>query len=108
MSDQTKHTWDEEYDVVVVGSGNGALTSAIAAHDGGASVLIIEKGDRFGGSSASSGGGVWVPNNRYAKAAAAQDSPDEARAYLEHVSPDGKIKPELIETYVTRAPEMID
>lgn len=108
MSDQTKHTWDEEYDVVVVGSGNGALTSAIAAHDGGASVLIIEKGDCFGGSSASSGGGVWVPNNRYAKAAAAQDSIDDARDYLEHVSPDGKINPELIETYITRAPEMIN
>lgn len=108
MPADTEVQWDEEYDVVVVGSGNGALTSAIAAHDGGASVLVIEKSDCFGGSSASSGGGVWVPNNRYAKAAGAQDSLDEAREYLNHVSPPGKIKPELIETYVTRAPEMID
>jgi len=108
MPDQRNTKWDEEYDVVVVGSGNGALTSAIAAHDGGARVLVIEKSDCFGGSSASSGGGVWVPNNRYAKAAGAQDSLGEARDYLHHVSPAGKIKPELIETYVTRAPEMVE
>ena len=35
--------WDYEYDVVVVGSGNGALTSALCAHDGGAKTLVIEK-----------------------------------------------------------------
>ncbi len=104
----TDDSWDEVFDVVVVGSGNGALTAAIAAHDGGASVLVIEKGDRFGGTSASSGGGVWVPNNRYARKAGVEDSPDEARAYLQAVSPEGKIKPELLETYVTRSPEMID
>ena len=70
----TENQWDEEFDVVVVGSGNGALTAAITAHDGGANVLVIEKGDRFGGTSASSGGGVWIPNNRYAKAAGAEES----------------------------------
>ena len=108
MQGQDAAHWDEEFDVVVVGTGNGALTSAIVAHDGGAKVLIIEKSTKFGGSSASSGGGVWVPNNRYAKAAGADDSADDARAYLEHVSPEGKINPELIETYIQRAPEMID
>jgi 3-oxosteroid 1-dehydrogenase len=108
MPSESTQTWDEEFDVVVIGSGNGALTSAILAHDGGAKVLVIEKSERFGGSSASSGGGVWVPNNRYAKAAGADDSIDDARAYLDYVSPEGKIKPELIETYVQRAPEMID
>ena len=100
--------WDEEYDVVVVGSGNGALTAALVAHDGEAKVLVIEKGDQFGGTSASSGGGVWIPNNRYAREAGAEDSLDEARAYLQAVSPEGKINPELLETYVTRGPEMID
>ena len=58
--------WEFEYDVVVVGSGNGALTSALCAHDGGAKVLVIEKSSQLGGTSASSGGGVWIPNNRYA------------------------------------------
>ena len=91
MSEQQ---WDENYDVVVVGSGNGALTAAVRAHDGGAKVLIVEKCATFGGTSASSGGGVWIPNNRYAKASGAPDSKEEARAYLEHVSPEGKIKPD--------------
>ena len=47
---------DHEYDVIVVGSGNGALTSAICSHDGGAKVLVIEKSNQFGGTSATSGG----------------------------------------------------
>ncbi|MFT5483906.1 MAG: 3-oxosteroid 1-dehydrogenase [Halieaceae bacterium] len=101
-------SWDHEYDVVVVGSGNGALTAAVVAHDGGARVLVIEKADKYGGTSASSGGGVWVPNNRYAKAAGADDSPEDARAYLESVSPEGKISPELLDTYAEQAPKMID
>lgn len=105
MSEQQ---WDESYDVVVVGSGNGALTAAVRAHDGGAKVLIVEKCATFGGTSASSGGGVWIPNNRYAKASGAPDSKEEARAYLEHVSPEGKIKPELLDTYVEVGPEMVD
>ncbi len=105
----TEHTqWDHEVDVVVVGSGNGALTSAIAAHDGGAKVLIVEKAPVFGGTSASSGGGVWIPGNRYAKAVGADDSLEDARAYLEHVSPEGKIRPELLDTYVEQGPEVID
>ena len=104
----TDSEWDAEYDVVVVGSGNGALTAAITAHDGGAGVLVIEKGAQFGGTSASSGGGVWIPNNRYAKAAGAADSPEDARAYLRAVTPPGRVNPDLLETYVTRGPEMID
>jgi 3-oxosteroid 1-dehydrogenase len=108
MVDTSSAGWDQEVDVVVVGSGNGGLTAALAAHDQGARVLVIEKADKIGGTSASSGGGVWVPNNRYARAAGAQDSPDEARAYLDHVSPPGKVPAELLDTYVQRAPEMID
>lgn len=108
MPEDSHFQREEEFDVVVVGSGNGALTAAILAHDGGARVLVIEKSDFFGGSSASSGGGVWVPNNRYAVAAGTDDSIEDARAYLNHVSPPGKIPPELIETYIQRAPEMID
>ena len=57
----TKENWDKKCDVLVVGSGAGALTSAITAHDQGLDVYIIEKSDHYGGTSASSGGGVWVP-----------------------------------------------
>jgi 3-oxosteroid 1-dehydrogenase len=49
------------YDVIVVGSGAGAMTSALFAADQGLSVLIVEKSDKYGGTSAISGGGIWIP-----------------------------------------------
>mgnify|MGYP000925069449 FL=1 len=101
-------TWNHEFDVVVVGSGNGALTAAIAAADGGAETLVIEKSEKFGGTSASSGGGVWIPNNRYAVAERADDSLEDARAYLDHVTPSNTINPALLEAYLARGPAVID
>jgi len=100
--------WNYEYDVVVVGSGNGALTAALCSHDGGAKTLVIEKSDQYGGTSATSGGGVWIPNNRYAVAAGANDSSEDARNYINSVSPPGQIKDELVETYISEGPRMID
>jgi|TARA_B110000305_G_scaffold228516_1_gene278388 3-oxosteroid 1-dehydrogenase len=100
--------WDYTFDVVVVGSGNGALTAALCSHDGGAKTLVIEKSDQFGGTSATSGGGVWIPNNRYAKAENVDDSAEDARQYINSVSPDGMIKDELIETYISEGPRMVD
>lgn len=98
-----------EVDVVVVGSGNGALTAAITAHDlAKADVVVVEKAEHFGGTSALSGGGVWVPNNRYAKAAGAQDSYEEALTYLQHTIPEEIARPDMIERYLQAAPEMID
>ena len=100
--------YDHDYDVIVVGSGNGALTSAICSHDGGAKVLVIEKSNQFGGTSATSGGGVWIPNNRYAKAENVNDSVEDARNYIQSVSPEGKINNDLIETYIEQGPRMVD
>ena len=100
--------WNYEYDVVVVGSGNGALTAALCSHDGGAKTLVIEKSSQFGGTSATSGGGVWIPNNRYAKAENVDDSDQDARDYINSVSPEGMIKDELIETYISEGPRMVD
>ena len=58
---ETKATsWDEEVDVVVVGSGAGALTAAITAHDRGGKTLVVEKSSLYGGSSAMSGGSLWI------------------------------------------------
>ena len=100
--------FDNEFDVVVIGTGNGGLTSAICARDGGASVLVIEKSNQYGGTSATSGGGVWIPNNRYAIAENVNDSYDDAKAYINSVSPEGMIEDDLIETYLEHGPKMID
>ena len=70
------------YDVIVVGSGAGAMTSALFAADQGLSVLIVEKSDKYGGTSAISGGGIWIPNNHYFAAKGGQDSVELAMQYL--------------------------
>src|SRR6201996_8444303 len=53
----------QEYDVVVVGSGGAGMVAALAAAHRGLSTIVIEKAAHYGGSTARSGGGVWIPNN---------------------------------------------
>ena len=77
--------WQETFDVVVVGGGAGGLVSAITAKENGLKTLLIEKADVLGGSSALSGGGLWVPNNHVSKNAGLQDSEEEALLYMETV-----------------------
>lgn len=80
--------WEEEYDVVVVGSGAGGLVAAITAADHGLKTAIIEKGAVWGGSSALSGGGLWIPNNHVSKKAGLQDSEEEAMTYMQEIIED--------------------
>ncbi|MBK8463527.1 MAG: FAD-binding protein [Nigerium sp.] len=82
------HAWDDTVDVVIGGSGGAALAAAIAAADAGLSVLMLESTDRWGGSSAMSGGGLWLPNNPLMRRDRAGDSRDEALAYLEETVGD--------------------
>jgi succinate dehydrogenase/fumarate reductase flavoprotein subunit len=56
---------DESWDVVIIGSGASGLSAAVAAHDSGASVAIIDKADTVGGTAAISGGVVWAPGNAH-------------------------------------------
>jgi NADPH-dependent 2,4-dienoyl-CoA reductase/sulfur reductase-like enzyme len=74
-------SWDHEVDVVVIGAGAGGLTSAIAAREKGASVLIVEKNFDIGGRAMMSFGGLYIGGgNRMQKAIGAQDSPDQVFA----------------------------
>lgn len=107
MAEETN--WDYSVDVLVIGSGNGAMTSALCSYEMGVKdVLVIEKADKYGGSSATSGGGVWIPNNRYALAAGADDSIEDAREYLKNTIPVEDVPEEMIETYLANGPKMID
>ena len=71
-------------DVLVVGSGAGGLASAVAAAHRGLKVLVVEKEPVFGGTSARSGGWMWVPGNGPARRAGVDDSAEKARTYLQH------------------------
>lgn len=96
----------QEYDIVVVGSGAGGMTAAITAARKGASVVVIEKAACYGGSSARSGGGVWIPNNDVLNAAGVQDTPEAARTYLHSIIGDD-VPADRIDTYIDRGPEML-
>ncbi|HNV10549.1 MAG TPA: FAD-binding protein [Propionibacteriaceae bacterium] len=82
-SEHVTDAWDDSFDLVVAGTGVAALASAVAGADAGLRVLMLESTDRWGGSSAMSGGGLWLPNNPLMQRDGAGDSREEALAYLE-------------------------
>jgi 3-oxosteroid 1-dehydrogenase len=103
----TSDAWDKEVDVLVVGSGAGGLTAALAAADAHGDVLVIEKSDRWGGTSATSGGGIWIPNSHIARAAGHEDSEDEAFTYLRPQSLPN-VPDEEIRAFIHHAPKMLE
>jgi 3-oxosteroid 1-dehydrogenase len=106
MSDG-KINWDDCCDVLVVGSGAGAMTAALRAHDLGLNVLLLEKSAEYGGTSAVSGGGIWIPNNHRIVALGGTDSVEEAIRYLKAVT-YGEIDDGRIEAYVEHGREMVE
>lgn len=98
------HT-EEEVDFVCVGSGAASLAAAVRAHDLGASVLVLEASDRYGGSTAISGGVVWIPDNDQIRQKGIPDSREDALAYLRHLTL-GKVSDDRIQAYVDHAPRM--
>ena len=96
----------QEYDVVVVGSGAAGMVAALTAAHEGLSTVVIEKARHYGGSTARSGGGVWVPNNEVLKRDGVTDTPEAARTYLHGIIGDF-VEPERIDAYLDRAPEML-
>jgi 3-oxosteroid 1-dehydrogenase len=95
------------HDVVVLGTGAAGLVAALAAHDAAASVGLYEKADVVGGTTALSGGIVWVPNNPYAAAAGISDGRTEALEYLDSLSL-GMIDATLVEALIDTGPEVLD
>ena len=78
----------ETYDVVVIGAGAGGMTAAAVAAAEGLRVLLVEKTEFVGGTTAWSGGMVWIPANARMQQAGLRDSPTDAAAYLEAPFPN--------------------
>ena len=73
----------ETYDFIIVGSGGSAVCAALVMKEAGKRALIIEKRPFFGGSSALSGGVMWIPCNSLGREAGVEDTPEMAKAYLD-------------------------
>ena len=94
-------------DLIVLGSGAAGLTGALVAAVGGARVTVLEKADLIGGTTAMSGGGAWLPNNRHVADVGVEDSHDEVLTYLRAVSA-GTGDDELLRSLVEHAPEVVE
>jgi 3-oxosteroid 1-dehydrogenase len=103
---KSKKRWEIETDVVVVGTGGAGMTAALAAKSQGAEVALLEKSSKVGGTTAVSGGVVWVPNNHHMAEVGVTDSRQEALDYTLRLA-DGRSDPELVATYIDTAPSMV-
>lgn len=94
-------------DVLVIGSGAGGLSTAVTAAVQGLDVIVAEKATVFGGTTAVSGGWLWIPNAPHAQRAGQAEPIEKPKQYLKNVLGD-KYDEARIHQYLTKSPEMVD
>src|SRR5689334_1993097 len=104
---QDLHQDVHECDVLVIGSGAAGLSAAVTAGHHGLKVLIVEKEPRFGGTTARSGGWLWIPGTSLAKAWGIVESEDEARTYLRHEA-GNSFDAARVDAFLSNGPEAVD
>ncbi|GJF16742.1 3-ketosteroid-delta-1-dehydrogenase [Mycolicibacterium cyprinidarum] len=108
MEGRTLSDWDEVTDVLIAGSGAGGVTGAYTAAREGLDVILVEATEKFGGTTAySGGGGMWFPCNPVLLRAGTDDSIDDALEYYTAVVGD-RTPRALQETYVRGGAPLIE
>eukprot|EP01133_Synstelium_polycarpum_P012379 gene12379-14524_t len=95
-----------EYDVIVVGSGAGGMCAALSAQLSGLKTLLVEKSDKYGGTTSLSGGAIWIPNNLYLVQGGVKDTIEEAKIYLDATIGD-EVSDARKMAFLTKGPEML-
>jgi succinate dehydrogenase/fumarate reductase flavoprotein subunit len=100
-------SWDKEVDVLVVGSGTAAYAALVAKGNGATDVLVLEKTQLFGGTSATSGGTLWIPLAYSGQAAGMQDTREDALAYMKACAA-GRGNEKAMEAYIDNANPLLE
>ena len=103
----TAGEFDKTVDVLVVGSGGGGMTAALTADSAGLDTLVVEKSAHFGGSTALSGGGIWVPGAPSQRKEGYVPDPDGVFEYLQTIT-GGLVSDARLRQYVESAPAMME
>ncbi|OLL30818.1 3-oxosteroid 1-dehydrogenase [Burkholderia sp. SRS-W-2-2016] len=106
MSNATSNT-TLSCDVLVIGSGAGGLSTAITARKHGLDVVVIEKEPFFGGTTAFSGGVLWIPGNRHAKSNGVSDTREAALTYMRNET-GAFFDADGVDAFLDTGPEMLD
>src|ERR1044072_7425 len=96
-----------ECDVLVIGSGASGMSAAVTAAAHGLDVLVIEKEPKFGGTTARSGGWLWIPGTSLAKAWGISEDPDLARTYLRFEA-GNSFDAERVDAFIEHGPRAVD
>jgi len=107
VSDDLDAAGQDAFDVIVVGSGAGGLSAAVTAAHFGLRVLVTEKTPFYGGSTAVSGGAVWIPDNPLMRAAGHADSRECVMTYL-RAAVEPFPRAELMDAYLDQGPRMVE
>ncbi|WP_250300128.1 FAD-binding protein [Streptomyces sp. NBC_01267] len=99
--------WDQQVDFLIVGSGGGGMAAALSAADAGLDTLIVEKGRTFGGSTAISGGGIWIPNNPTLRRKGVVDDRESILRYLGALT-EGEVPQARLDAYVDQGAPLMD
>jgi 3-oxosteroid 1-dehydrogenase len=103
---EMERSFDHEVDVLVVGAGAGGMVAAWTAKNQGLDVLLIEKAELYGGNSALSGGGAWMPNAPEFIRQGERDDPEKLLAYLRAIAPG--VSPQRHRRYLDEVPKLAE